>query len=844
MVDYEFADLYTKPFINKQIQIAAEDGSVTITDSDFHLGSLELQETICSEQQLVFGSCETSSIAFTISNTFISLKDKWLTVKQILEGGESAPFQFGRYKVFSDVPTADKNHREIKAYDAMYDILSADVADWYVSVLPDMQTTLTLKQFRDLFFQHFGIQQKEITLANDEMIVEKTIDPSELSGKDVIEAICEINGCFGHIGRDGKFNYVHLEKNIQGLYPSNDLYPSDTLYPIEPKTTSVGGGTYINCDYEDFITDGITKLQVRQKENDIGAVIGTGSNCYVVEDNFLVYGKSASDLETIARTLYGVISGITYRPVKTLEAVGNPCLEVGDPIRTVTRYELIETYILERTLKGSQSLRDTYVSKGKKVYGNDSNTVNKSIVQLRGKTNELTRTVEETNSRITDVQAGLQSEIQQTAESITSTVSAATSKYDTTKDGTTYNISLYGYSAPANSVYPPHTYNGQYYLNNSNGYVYQSDGVNWRKVAELTLITEELNTKIEETASGININIRDNYLSKSDAENTYETQTGASDKLNSAKGYADNAAGEVRRDLTNTIELTAQGLAASITAETQRASGAETTLSNNITATAEGLSIEIARATTAEEASAMVSRINQTAEQISIDANKLNLSSNGWKILSNGDFELGGVGTNAALSYDHTTNYIAMRDGLSLVLNGISIVGDRYRFDNNGAYKYNENTGSWDDISISSDALSQITFDATGSYYVYVTQFPNMTIVEAKFSITAAGTGTILLSHILPPHILPISSVTNRVPITFHNANNWQTASGLNYGNVTQVYSNITGGVRLRASNIETLGTLSGSSSGKQYITDTIVYPSYSYPLDQLLESGYIDIAI
>ena len=84
---------------------------------------------------------------------------------------------------------------------------------------------------------------------------------SELSGKDVITAICEINGCFGHIDRNGKFQWLYLEQDIQGLYPANDLYPDHApdylpqaetghLYPQDPKGIPIGrGGTYMTTVY-------------------------------------------------------------------------------------------------------------------------------------------------------------------------------------------------------------------------------------------------------------------------------------------------------------------------------------------------------------------------------------------------------------------------------------------------------------------------------------------------------------------------------------------------------------------------------------------------------------------
>lgn len=424
MVDYKYSDLFTKDSIDKQLVIKTDDGLVTITNTELHQEQFELSESLCSESELRFGCCEASSIKFKISNVFIPLKDKWLTVTESLAGNTDAPFQIGRYKVFSDKPTADRRYRDIVAYDAMYDIIKADVADWYNAILPDKTSTVTLKQFRTSFVSHFGLVQEEIDLVNDGMIVEKTIEPSKISGKDVVTAICEINGCFGHIGRDGKFRYILLPKYIQGLYPANDLYPADDLYPRDPRTTKIGNGLYINCKYEDFVTNKIDKLQIRQEENDIGSIVGTGGNCYIVEDNFLVYGKSAADLEVIANNLFGVITEISYRPFSA-DVKGNPCFEVGDAVRLTTKYEIVESYILKRTIKGIQALRDIYSADGVKEYSEEVNSVNKSIIQLRGKTNVLERTVEETKSTIADVGEGLQSQITQNAESITAEVKRA-----------------------------------------------------------------------------------------------------------------------------------------------------------------------------------------------------------------------------------------------------------------------------------------------------------------------------------------------------------------------------------------------------------------------------------
>lgn len=418
MIEYKHEDLF-RDGTDKQLSIVSADGKVNITNSDIHYEQFELKESLCSQSELTFGACEASQIKFKISNVFTSMVGMHLAVTTTLEGQKDAPFSFGKYKVVSDKPTADRRYRNITAYDAMYDILNAEVSGWYNSLTFPM----TLRQFRNSFCAFVGVNQEEITLVNDDMTVEKTIDPEELSGKTVIEAICEINGCFGHIGRNGKLRYVVLEQMIEGLYPADDRYPADDLYPADPMgTTEVSRNNYISCQYEDFICQHIDKLQIRQEENDIGAISGTGNNCYIIEDNFLGYGKSAADLQTIADNVLSVIGVVWYRPAQ-VEARGNPCLEVGDGILLHTTRETIYTYILQRTLKGIQALKDSYTAEGEEYRTGQVNGLQKQIIQLKGKTNTLTRTVDETRLEMKDINQNLSTQISINAQQILTKVS-------------------------------------------------------------------------------------------------------------------------------------------------------------------------------------------------------------------------------------------------------------------------------------------------------------------------------------------------------------------------------------------------------------------------------------
>lgn len=430
------SELFCNDSIDKQLNIVSEDGDINISNTELNSEKFELTESLCSETELVFGSCEASVMKFTVSNTFLPMKNKMLTVSMTLDGRVNEPYQIGKYRVYSDKPTADRKYRDVVAYDPMYDILTVDATNWYANVFPvrevkkeDGKTEtvydpVTLRYFRDNFFKWLDIEIEQISLVNDDMLIEKTIDvqmfgenATYITGKDILNSVLEVNGCFGHFGRDGKFHFIYLKQSIQGLYPRNDLYPSDDLYPRDPKSTRIGKSFYISAQYEDYLVKSIDGLQIREKENDIGVIVGGTSNPYIIEDNFLFYGKGTEELTGIANNILSKIRGIVYRPF-TADCKGNPCLEVGDAIRIPTRYEIIESYILSRTLKGIQALRDSLEAEGEESRTGNVNGIRNSIIQLKGKSNVLERTIEETRSTITDVEAGLQSQITQTAEAV------------------------------------------------------------------------------------------------------------------------------------------------------------------------------------------------------------------------------------------------------------------------------------------------------------------------------------------------------------------------------------------------------------------------------------------
>ena len=357
--------------------------------------SIKLDEALCSEQNLRFGCCEASQFSVQIANSAVSLEGKTINVSVTMDEETT---KYGTFKVISDKPTADRIWRVITAYDKMYDIINADVLEWYKGLTFPM----TLNSFRNSFFNHLGITQESTSLINDNFNIPGGFTATgSLSGKTIITAICEFNGVFGHINRDGNFEYISLDNASSFNCPS---YENNSV------------------TYEDYVTAVITKVTMRGSASDVGTSVGIAGNEYIITNNPLIYGtEGTSALTTALTNLLNKISLVTYRPFELKKTIGNPCVELGDAIVITTKYQTINSFVLKRVLSGIQALRDNYSATGKKYYPKEVNTVQEQINRTQGKLNELKRTVDGTVSTVTqlgtDVGA-IQSEVSQMASEI------------------------------------------------------------------------------------------------------------------------------------------------------------------------------------------------------------------------------------------------------------------------------------------------------------------------------------------------------------------------------------------------------------------------------------------
>lgn len=432
MINSSLKEKYWDSATDKQMVISVVGTNQKIDNSMLEIGTFALEESLCSESELKFGACEANYVKFTARNTAGNIIGKTISIEETIEGDSENPMPYGVFKVASDVPTADRTKRQITAYDAMYDIINTDVKSWYAG----LSFPMTLKQFRDSFFAHLGIAQVETSLVNDSMTVNKTIvatqtddssavtEESAISGKTVVTAICEINGCFGNMNRDGKFEYVFLKAITSALYPAEDLFPSDNLFPSDANTESMTGH-YITFDYEDFQSKAITQLEIKTSEDNAGAIVGTSGNNYSITGNFLVSDKTGAELEQIANNLLPIMKQAAYTPIKSCTCVGNPCLTLGEPIRFNTTREIVETYLLQRTLTGVQSKRDSISAQGTQTHSAKVNSIRDTIESVERRTGKLERNADHLQSTYEDLEEQTNTKFEQTAKSIVAEVNRA-----------------------------------------------------------------------------------------------------------------------------------------------------------------------------------------------------------------------------------------------------------------------------------------------------------------------------------------------------------------------------------------------------------------------------------
>lgn len=423
LTDEQKAMFYSSGYY-KGYRMVFDDINLTIDNEIIHQESVTITQSICSDEELSLGGCIASSIEFEVSEVMdkdvTGLEFKCYMDVEDSEGETVLTIPMGVYRVDSAKCVDDKDYKKIIAYDALYDA-SEDVSEFYNNIFAENET-ISYAEFRLKILNHFGIDFVGRNYINDDETAKKTLSPQgNLTGVMILKSICEANGAFGYIDRNGKFAEA-IAREAAGLFPEEDLYPAEDLYPESGANVQyVGAETdkaqYINTKFEEYETMPITCVTIKSSADDIGVASSDDeSNPYIISSNFLFYGKTKEELKSIGKGIQSVLSGFVYRPNETtLE--GLPYMDVGDWYSLVKNRDGVVSPILSRTLTGVQGLRDTFYSKGNKVRANEQ-TTRDELIQNMGKSLEIQKSIDSLSVDVIDLGKKEQSHFEQTSSAI------------------------------------------------------------------------------------------------------------------------------------------------------------------------------------------------------------------------------------------------------------------------------------------------------------------------------------------------------------------------------------------------------------------------------------------
>lgn len=376
---------YKSNSINKELTLYFPELGVTLGNGAVDLDTLSLTESLLEGNNIEFVGCIASVFSVQVRGLKEDVKGRKIVAKLHTDGTEGEPITLFNGIVDSAVRQSNKRVKEIVAYDELYTKGNTEVSAWYKS----LAFPVTLKELRDSLFAYIGLEQAEASLPNDGISIKKQYAPNSLQALSVIKAVCQINGVFGIINRQGIFEYRILGniEEDESIYPSETLFPGNDVFPTNPniamaQAERIAEGIeaeyfsfYRRVEYEEYKVKPIDKVTIRQSDEDAGTTYGTGINNYIIQGNMFTYGLKETELAEIAKNVYESIGGFSYYPFRSdnnglpfiecgLDAVSYYVVDWENSTGGEIVYEEKSFYILNRELTGTQALKDSYSAQG------------------------------------------------------------------------------------------------------------------------------------------------------------------------------------------------------------------------------------------------------------------------------------------------------------------------------------------------------------------------------------------------------------------------------------------------------------------------------------------------
>lgn len=606
------------------------DLNFTIANETLHQESVTIKESICDSEDLQLGGCIASSCEFEVSELVgKELTGLEFTARLLVNDGKDAVVQMGKYRVDSAKRVNDKDYRKITAYDALYDA-QIDVSEWYNKVfyvVSQYEELVAVGDIDDLWehgeytIDNSGSKPPEVAFFLNGAVPEEAYDTTYLdtsTGK-LYEAQ-DINK--DDDSKDELYRWVEIYQCTRKT-KTKYIYATTTLKKLRESLLN-----YLNIPFveQDIINDDIT-ISRTIDTNENGELLGTDMLKYICEVN-AGFGKMNREgkFEVISLLSPGLYPEETLYPSEELYPEDHYEVIASDENSASyisTSYEEYETEgITGIIIKGDSD------NVGELAGTKDNPYVISGNPLLYGSTAEK---LKEIGQKIYEQIKGY------IYRPNTTTLDGL--PYLETGD---YFVLIKENSDDIGSFIFSRTLSGVQALKDT----YESKGNKLRvnedvQTSELMYL-QSRTAKIQKSVDGVSIE-----LANLD-ENTSSRFEQTASKIEAEVKRASNAEGELSGRITVTADQ--------ITQEVTRAKAEEATLSGRITVTAGEITQEVSRATSEENTlrasislkidkdddGQIISMINESADVITLNSNRLVVNSTNFTLDRNGAGSIGG----------------------------------------------------------------------------------------------------------------------------------------------------------------------------------------------------------
>ena len=364
-----------------------------LTDADT-MGGVTWKREINSGEDFSYGTAAMAEVKFAILAkslpSGVALDDRVfdLYISQV-ESGDPVWEDYGIFTVKTVVKSGHK--LEVTAYDNMhkFDIVADD---WIASLTFPINIIDMVASLCDYCGVPF------VRSAYNIYEVEDNFSVSGITGRQVLAFAAEAIAAFAVILTGTRRGYL-------------------SLMNLSDSGVTVDRSMYRKAKFAEYTVLPIDKVQIRTSENDIGVMYGTGNNVYVIENNPLLYPASEAALSEIVIVVqYAMMSRVTYVPA-TVELFRDFGIDTGE-------YYTVNGMTSLVTSKTMHPGGVTFTCTGNPRRSQTVSGQSYELKMLRGRSNVLERTLEQTLSRITDAEGSI-STLEQTANGLSSRVSTA-----------------------------------------------------------------------------------------------------------------------------------------------------------------------------------------------------------------------------------------------------------------------------------------------------------------------------------------------------------------------------------------------------------------------------------